>query len=464
MLCPPIGFLRGLLLCLIGQSMAGGFPLPARADIDAWYEVTSATGAGTGVASVEQGAAGQRLTIRVEDTSEPIRVTVQAHVLAPEQDAFFAYAIDLFTTDSENVAANWLEFTTPATLDYVGALGAGPGRVIENATQLTLSGEYVGKVILFEFELEITPPVESDILLYSGIGGSAWATWDNLPAIVRFADADPLLGDFTGEAYESNTPSIVITRGEGSEPVDCNGNETPDDQEIKGNPGLDCNGNGAIDSCEITQNAALDCNGNNVLDTCEIAADASLDCNTSGVLDSCEIAESDALDCNGNSILDSCEIVANPMLDCNANDALDACEIASGSAADCNGNNVPDSCDIMGGASADANANGTPDECEPAPPLPIPPTTDGGQAGDNEQSNGPRKLVDRACLRNVLRVIFGIPQEGGTTTPLAALTLYGLNFYGVPLAAVQAVWELVSLPVRTALFEITYAILDFWLP
>lgn len=461
--CAPVGFLRGLLLCLIGQSMAGGLPLPARAEIDAWYEVTSATGAGTGVASVEQGAAGQRLTIRVEDTTEPILVTVQLKVVVPVEDAFFAYSMDLIAPDAANVAANSLTFLSPFDIEFPPTLAAGPGKLIENATEMTLSGELTGKATLFEFELEISSPVDEDILIYSGIGPAEWAAWDDLPPIIRFADADPLMGN-SGWPIESNTPSIVITRGEGGEPVDCNGNETPDDQEIKGNPGLDCNGNGVIDSCEITQNAALDCNGNNVLDTCEIAADASLDCNTSGVLDSCEIAESDALDCNGNSILDSCEIVANPMLDCNANDALDACEIASGSAADCNGNNVPDSCDIMGGASADANANGTPDECEPAPPLPIPPTTDGGQADDNEQSNGPRKLVDRACLRNVLRVIFGIPQEGGTTTPLAALTLYGLNFYGIPLAAVQAVWELVSLPVRTALFEITYAILDFWLP
>ncbi|GJQ25013.1 MAG: hypothetical protein HBSAPP02_00450 [Phycisphaerae bacterium] len=423
--CAPVGFLRGLLLCLIGQSMAGGLPLPARAEIDAWYEVTSATGAGTGVASVEQGAAGQRLTIRVEDTTEPILVTVQLKVVVPVEDAFFAYSMDLIAPDAANVAANSLTFLSPFDIEFPPTLAAGPGKLIENATEMTLSGELTGKATLFEFELEITPPINEDILIYSGIGPAEWAAWDDLPPIIRFADADPLMGN-SGWPIESNTPSIVITRGGGGEPVDCNNNQTPDEDEI--------------------------------------AADAAFDCNTNGVLDSCEITGNAALDCNGNGILDSCEIVANPILDCNANDTLDACEIASGSAADCNGNNVPDHCDIMSGASADANTNGTPDECEPAPPLPIPPAIDGSQAGNNEQSNGPRKLVDRTCLRNVLRVIFGIPQEGGTTTPLAALTLYGLNFYGVPLAAAQAVWELVSLPVRTALFEITYAILDFWLP
>ncbi len=423
--CPPIGFLRGLLLCLIGKSMAGGLPLPVRADIDAWYEVTSATGAGTGVASVEQGAAGQRLTIHVEDTTEPILVTVQLKVLVPVEDAFFAYSMDLIAPDASNVAANWLEFLSPFDIEFPPTLAAGPGKLIENATEMTIGGELTGKATLFEFELEITPPVEDDILIYSGIGPAEWAAWDDIPPVIRFADAEPLLGN-SGWPIESNTPSIVITRGEGGEPVDCNGNQTPDSEEI--------------------------------------TADASLDCNTNGVLDSCEIAENAALDCNGNGILDSCEIVANPMLDCNANDALDACEITSEAAADCNGNNVPDSCDIMGGASADSNNNGTPDECEPAPPLPIPPATDSNQPGTNQQPIGPTRLVDRACLRNVLRVIFGIPQEGSTATPLAALTLYGLNFYSVPLAAVHAVWELVSLPVRTALFEITYAILDFWLP
>lgn len=393
--------------CIALLALLAATVTTARADIDAWYELVSPVGPGTGILSVQQGGPGERLILFVEDTAEPISVTIRFMVFAPPDEPFFAYSVDLLAPDADNVAVSELTFILDLGFSHYYELNAGPGPIIYGASDFSFFDEIDGEIKMFEFVLEITPPVDDDILLFSGIGASEWANWDASIPMIRFADADPLMGN-SGEVLESSTPSIVITRA-AFEPEDCDGNKVPDNEQIAANPSLDCNSNGQ-------------------LDTCEVAAD--------------------------------------PALDCNLNGLLDACEITAGIAADCNHNGVPDSCDIALGTSADLNANGIPDECETATGSPAN-TTDPSLQQSNDSANGesPRaRMIDRDGLRLILRLILGLPIDGGPLTPAAAITLIVLNINGIPIAAVQAIFELISLPVREAIFRFTFAILDCLLP
>ncbi len=393
--------------CIVLATLLGVSTATVRADIDAWYELVSPVGPGTGIVSVQQGGPGQRLMIFVEDTTEPITALVRFHVFAPPDEPFFAYSVDLIAPDADNVAVNDLIFEMDLGFAFVIELNAGPGTIIFSASDFSFDFDIFGDLELFTFEMEITPPVEDDILLYSGIGVAEWANWDGSIPMIRFADADPLMGN-SGEVIETNTPSILIARAV-NEPSDCNGNQHPDEKEITDDPSLDCNLNGVLDSCEITENSALDCNGNGVLDSCEFAAAATPDCNANG---------------------------------------------------------VPDSCDIAGGFSLDTDGNGIPDECQRVSASASQTTDPSQQQVSDTTRNGPAqsRLIDRTCLRNFLRIAFGLPIEGGPLTPVAATTLLVLNVSGIPLAAVQAVFELISMPVREAIFEFTYAMLDRFLP
>ena len=67
---------------------------------------------------------------------------------------------------------------------------------------------------------------------------------------------------------------------------DCDGDGTPDSDEIAANPSLDCNGNGVLDACE--PDVVRDCNANGIPDVCEIAADPLADLDHNGFLDSCQ--------------------------------------------------------------------------------------------------------------------------------------------------------------------------------
>lgn len=115
----------------------------------------------------------------------------------------------------------------------------------------------------------------------------------------------------------------------------------------------DCNGNGTPDPDDIAAGTSTDCNSNSIPDECETPAD----CNTNGTNDLCDISEMMSVDCNGNSIPDECELATN---DCNGNGLPDECE----STADCNNNGTLDICDLVAGTSEDCNDNRTPDECE----------------------------------------------------------------------------------------------------
>jgi len=55
---------------------------------------------------------------------------------------------------------------------------------------------------------------------------------------------------------------------------DCDGDSTPDGQEIAacaGEPACgDCNGNGVPDACDLIGGLSADCDGNGIPDECEL--------------------------------------------------------------------------------------------------------------------------------------------------------------------------------------------------
>jgi glucose/arabinose dehydrogenase len=101
---------------------------------------------------------------------------------------------------------------------------------------------------------------------------------DNIPSIASFGE------DHDGELYiltPSHLRKIVV-----APPVDCNGNNIPDDQDIADGTSDDCNENGIPDECEP------DCNENGIADECDIADGTSQDTNNNGIPDECD-AEGD---------------------------------------------------------------------------------------------------------------------------------------------------------------------------
>ncbi|MCP3959892.1 MAG: hypothetical protein GY719_18770 [bacterium] len=146
---------------------------------------------------------------------------------------------------------------------------------------------------------------------------------------------------------------------------DCNGNGTPDDEDIDLGVSPDCNGNAIPDECEA------DCDGSGVPDDCDVEDDPSLDCNANGLPDSCDLDSGSSADDNDNGTPDECDV------DCNENGVPDDLDISRGTSSDFNGNGVPDECDvdcnsngiadeieIAQGTAEDENQNGVPDECE----------------------------------------------------------------------------------------------------
>ncbi|MFQ5430000.1 MAG: immunoglobulin domain-containing protein, partial [Phycisphaerae bacterium] len=119
-----------------------------------------------------------------------------------------------------------------------------------------------------------------------------------------------------GPAWTSDAAQLSLGPGV----CDCNGNGTPDADDIAAGTSVDCDGNGVPDSCDIDSGASEDCNGNGVPDACDIDSGAGTDCDGNGVPDSCELAGGD---CNGDGIPDICQLADD---DCNGNGTLDACE------------------------------------------------------------------------------------------------------------------------------------------
>lgn len=179
--------------------------------------------------------------------------------------------------------------------------------------------------------------------------------------------------------------------------------------------------------------------------------------------------QSEQTDCDSNGLSDEEELALQPSLDCNTNGVLDRCEIAAGEAVDCNGNGVPDACDIAGGLSLDTDFNGVPDECQ-IQTTPIDATDSATtiatqsatESASEDGNNQQAKVYDRKELRSKLATIFGIPWEGGFS--LSCLTW---DFYGpisLPMSLAIGGVEVVSLPVRLLVFELSYCFLDAILP
>jgi len=180
---------------------------------------------------------------------------------------------------------------------------------------------------------------------------------------------DPLLcNPYTGGCYlDSGSPCLPSQQPEcgligaldvGCWPGDCNGNGSPDGDDIAGGTSKDCDTNGAPDECDLGRGTSPDCNGNSFPDECDVSAGTSDDCQPDTVPDECQLAGND---CNGNEVPDECDIVVGTSQDCQTDGIPDECQLQNN---DCNQNSTPDQCDIAAGTSEDGNGNGVPDECE----------------------------------------------------------------------------------------------------
>lgn len=77
--------------------------------------------------------------------------------------------------------------------------------------------------------------------------------------------------------------------------ADCNGNGTPDDEDVLTGGSDDCDGNLIPDECQ------RDCNGNGVVDGCDLLSGKFEDCDGNGLIDVCQP------DLDGDGLIDSCD-------------------------------------------------------------------------------------------------------------------------------------------------------------
>jgi hypothetical protein len=145
---------------------------------------------------------------------------------------------------------------------------------------------------------------------------------------------------------------------------DCNSNLVPDECDISDGTSEDCNTNLAPDECDLTSGTSEDCNSNTIPDECDIPGGTSEDCNTNTIPDECDINDGTSEDCNTNLTPDECDLAAETSEDCNTNTVPDECDVSAGTSEDCQPNGIPDECDISSGISTDLNGNDVPDECE----------------------------------------------------------------------------------------------------
>ncbi|MBN2561215.1 MAG: HYR domain-containing protein [Phycisphaerae bacterium] len=241
--------LRGSgLSCLCAVVLCLGLTGSTRAEVHAWYELINPSGPGEGVAEFQQGGSGTPLIIQTDVEQGTYELTIRFVADIPSAESIVGYAVDLLAPNDGTVFVKELTYLGSFDFDTPAQLGHGPGTIIGDASQSSLSGTQDGVLGLFEFVLHISEAPSEDIELYSGIGSMAWATMSATPPYIVYADADPLDGHRFGSV--SSTPSIVIRPSEAAEPADCNGNGKPDDEEIAVDPGLDCDGNGVPDECD----------------------------------------------------------------------------------------------------------------------------------------------------------------------------------------------------------------------
>jgi len=160
--------------------------------------------------------------------------------------------------------------------------------------------------------------------------------------------------------------------------ADCNGNATPDDEDIAncdGSPWCgDCNANGIPDTCDIDFGISGDCNGNGVPDVCEADGDAD------DVIDDCDNCptnpNTDQANNDGDGLGDVCD-------DDDDNDtvadAVDNCPFdANTGQEDGDGDDVGDACDACAGTIAGAVVD------EQGCPVPVPGDFNGDADVDQE--------------------------------------------------------------------------------
>ncbi|MCG8404422.1 MAG: hypothetical protein MI923_04395 [Phycisphaerales bacterium] len=389
-------------------------PAVVSADIDTWYELIDSTGPGAGVVNVQQGQAGAPLIIETDGEPGEYDLTIRFVADIDSSESLVSYAVDLVAPNEETISALSLSPSGSFDVEGFATLGTGPGTIVENASEFNILGTPVeGVVGLFEVVLQLSEPPAGDIEIFSGIGALEWATSSGSPVNVIFADADPLEG--TAGEIVSSTPSIIIRQGEAPQGDDCDGDNTPDADQIAADPSLDCNGNDTLDSCEIADGTAPDCNQNSVPDECDLSSGTSPDCDGNSVPDECDIADGTAADCNSNSV-------------------PDACDITGGTSQDCNSNSIPDECDIAAGTSMDADGDGVPDEC---------PDTPGGNPIENP-------------VRTLLAIALDVPSDGWPMMSSIPLALFGV--LGIPMSVSLFFVELLNLPVRVILFELLAAL------
>ncbi|HVP13234.1 MAG TPA: hypothetical protein VMV94_18825, partial [Phycisphaerae bacterium] len=211
--------------------------------------------------------------------------------------------------------------------------------------------------------ISVVPGASSDGTFLDGVPAVAYwpgAYWPGSAPMVYYSPGN------TGSTYTTGDWALLTANMVycwiPSPPHDCNGNQIPDDCDIRDCDGSlwcqDCNENGYPDVCDP------DCDGDGIPDACEIRdcppGDLSCaDCNGNYFPDGCDIADCSAeeswcQDCNGNGVPDGCDIQSGASNDCNDNGIPDDCESMS----DCNGDGVPDICD------PDCNENGISDVCD----------------------------------------------------------------------------------------------------
>ncbi len=130
----------------------------------------------------------------------------------------------------------------------------------------------------FEFEFESLNEI-SLVIEYANFSGPALVLCEDYDTMFCWGPMDA--GQFQAQAADQNGNGI-LDDCEG----DCNGNGTPDAQEIALDPGLDCDNDGLLDTCQWK-----DCNGDGEDDRLQICADPGLDCNANGLLDACEVQD-----------------------------------------------------------------------------------------------------------------------------------------------------------------------------
>jgi hypothetical protein len=255
----------------------------AQADVDAWYELVSATGpAADALVSVDQGAAGKRLSVTLTNTPGPYQLTILMVANVGVDKPIIAHSTDLIAPVAANVTVDSVDLLGNFAFDFPPILSPGPGEIMNNAGQLNFGTALDGEMDLLEIVLTINQPPADTIELFSGIGALVWATSDASGFLVRYGDATPLESFIAGTV--TDLPSIVIST---AAPPDCDNDGFSDAEEITANPMIDCDSDGIPDGCEI--------------------ASGTLDCNLNGIPDACDIANHVSLDADGNAIPDECD-------------------------------------------------------------------------------------------------------------------------------------------------------------